>query len=93
MALVTDYSMPEMSGAQLAISVRSVCPDLCILLLSSRIEREFVEYRHRGIIDDYMLKPVSCEDVGARLVELLSKSGQQGSNYPDQGRKQAHDND
>lgn len=93
MALITDYSMPEVSGTQLAVLARSACPELCILLLSSRIEREFVEYRHHGIIDDYMLKPVSCEDVGERLMELLNRSCQKGSNRLDQGRKQAHNGD
>lgn len=86
-ALITDYSMPEMTGTQLAVSVRRTCPQICILLLTSQVEQEIVEYKLRGIIEDYMLKPVSCKDTETRLAEILEKSAQQRRDQPNHQRK------
>lgn len=70
-ALVTDYSMPDILGTQLAMTARSHCPDIRIIVLTGLIERDIVEFKHKGIVDDYMLKPIICENLAKRLHELL----------------------
>ncbi|MBE6905225.1 MAG: response regulator [Ruminococcaceae bacterium] len=70
-ALVTDYSMPDILGTQLAMTARSHCQDIRIIVLTGLIERDIVEFKHKGIVDDYMLKPIICENLAKRLHELL----------------------
>ncbi|MFR1808808.1 MAG: response regulator, partial [Pygmaiobacter massiliensis] len=70
-ALVTDYSMPDMLGTNLAVIARGIQPGIRIIVLTGLIERDIVELKHREIIDDYLLKPILCEEVSRRLLQLL----------------------
>lgn len=70
-ALVTDYSMPEILGTQLAMTARGLYPNIRIIVLTGLIERDIVELKQKGIINDYLLKPIVCENLAKRLYELL----------------------
>lgn len=72
-ALVTDYSMPGLLGTNLAVIARGIQPGIRIIILTGLIERDIVEMKHREIIDDYLLKPVLCEEVSRRLLRLLQE--------------------
>lgn len=78
-ALVTDYSMPQILGTHLAVLARGASPSVKVLLLTSVVAREIVESKHKGIIDDYLLKPVAGALVSRRLYELLGGTGEEAT--------------
>jgi two-component system chemotaxis response regulator CheY len=79
--LVTDWTMPGMSGVELCRKVKSANLPYyvySIVLTSRREEQEIVEGFNSGA-DDYLTKPVNSAElkariqVGARIVRLESK--------------------
>jgi CheY-like chemotaxis protein len=67
-AVVLDYSMPGMSGAEVASRMRKVKPEIPILLLSAYVD---LPADVRGVVDIYMTKgegaPVLLEKLRAIL--------------------------
>lgn len=66
--LITDLTMPEMTGMRLAESVHEVCPNLPIIMVSgnldSRIDRE--QERAAGILE-VLQKPMALQDMAQGL--------------------------
>jgi PAS domain S-box-containing protein len=74
--LVTDYTMPVMTGMQLAEAVLNNNPALPIVIMSgletTNIEAEAKLLGVRGIIN----KPIVIKEIAALIRELLDKSGE-----------------
>ncbi|MFF2909029.1 response regulator [Paenibacillus sp. NPDC057934] len=68
--LISDVSMPEMSGIELVAHAKRMYPQLQVLMISGYNEFEFV----RDAIDvgaqAYVLKPLKLEEVASRLASL-----------------------
>lgn len=68
--LISDVSMPEMSGIELVAQLKRMHPQLQVLMISGYNEFEFV----RDAIDvgaqAYVLKPLKLEEVTSRLTSL-----------------------
>ena len=62
-ALITDYQMDGMNGAELAAAARFLKPELKILVISGLIKSELIDACQRGRIDGYLLKPVRAEQI------------------------------
>lgn len=71
--LITDVSMPEMSGLDLIARVREqdLCPSICIL--SGYSEFEYARAALRYGVDDYLLKPVDKDKLFKMLERVLNK--------------------
>ncbi|HKE95495.1 MAG TPA: PAS domain-containing protein [Povalibacter sp.] len=70
-AVVTDLSMPGMSGFHLAQALLQIRPDLPIVLTTGYVRPEDKETaRHRGI-RELILKPDTIEELGRTLDRLL----------------------
>ncbi len=72
--LVLDLMLPDLSGLEVCKRVRAKS-DVPILVLSARDE---VEDRVAGLnfgADDYLVKPFAFEELAARVVALLRRSG------------------
>ena len=68
--VVTDVSMPQMSGQRLASLLRETSSDLRVLFLSGYVTTEIaVDAR-----TDFLAKPFSREDFLAKTVTLLGES-------------------
>ena len=73
-ATVLDLGMPRMDGIDVLRSVRRVGVDFPILVLTAR---DAVPDRVRGLdmgADDYVVKPVDLQELGARLRALVRRS-------------------
>lgn len=70
--LVTDVLMPRMSGIELAIQLRQVCPDCKILLFSGQAATaDLLEAaRSKGYSFELLLKPVHPADLLASIRSL-----------------------
>jgi PAS domain S-box-containing protein len=80
--VVTDVVMAGMNGRDLADRVRTLCPDIRILFISGYTADVIA---HRGVLEEgvnFLQKPFSMEDLGARVREVLGEAIQQGCASP-----------
>jgi CheY-like chemotaxis protein len=71
--VVTDLSMPGMSGADLARALLELRPDVPIVMTSGYVRAEDVESARRLGIRAVILKPNTVEELGATLHALLNE--------------------
>lgn len=68
--LITDIKMPFMDGLQLSKIVRERMPWIKIIILSGHDEFNYAQSAVKLGVTDYLLKPVSAQDLNKTLVEL-----------------------
>jgi PAS domain S-box-containing protein len=73
--LITDLSMPEMSGLELAREARSRYPRLPILLLTGWAEGAETARANQPCVDEVLTKPVSLPALLQRIVALEGAAG------------------
>jgi signal transduction histidine kinase len=66
----TDFGMPEMTGAELAYQIRSVCPSMPIVLLTGYTDTDAAEQDVEAILS----KPFKLEELQATIRELVWQS-------------------
>ncbi len=71
--VITDLSMPRMSGRDLAARILEVRPDLPIILATGYIRPQDTEGARKLGIRDLILKPNTVEDLGPILHRILSE--------------------
>ena len=72
--LVTDLTMPTMSGLELAAQARELQPDLPILLCTGFTDEETEARALRHGVRGILHKPLSAERLARRIVEVLPDS-------------------
>jgi PAS domain S-box-containing protein len=80
--VVTDVSMPGMSGPDLAAEIRGIRPEMPIVMTSGYIRPEDVQSAERLRINQLVYKANTIEELGqvlAREIDALSSSKQPGS--------------
>lgn len=76
--LISDIQMGFMTGIELAIEVRKICPDLEILFFSGYDDFEYVKNALSLHAANYILKPVDPDELKRSLSEMLERrSGKQ----------------
>src|SRR5688500_9116145 len=71
--IVSDMRMPELDGMGLLAKVRRIHPDTAVILLSGATDTATaVECLHRGAAD-FLVKPVSLDELQARVIRALEK--------------------
>ena len=73
--LVTDYSMPEMSGIQLADLAERCCPGCRTLVITGLADEALMEAYESRKVDRILLKPLECETL-LEAIESGRLSGQ-----------------
>ena len=58
--LAIDESVTEGSGIDFCMSIRGQFPGLTRIIMASSLTRELIDAKSRGVIDGYILKPVSA---------------------------------
>lgn len=71
--LITDYSMPMMSGLELAAAIRSPCPDCLVLLISAHVDVAHCGGTKGDAKDQlsFFAKPVAVETLLRRVADVL----------------------
>lgn len=80
--LLTDLSMPGMSGLQLAHQVRKIRADLPVILTSGYINPDDQAKADRLGIRAILIKPVDTKELLATLAAIFEKKAQKGGNQP-----------
>ncbi len=73
-ALVLDLGLPDCDGLDLLAALRTVEPDLPVLVLTAR---DAIEHRLAGLhagADDYLTKPFDLRELAARLHALVRRA-------------------
>ena len=68
--IITDIRMPMISGLELAERVRQLRPATQMVILSGYDRFEYAKQAIDYHIISYLLKPISCEEMGKELVEI-----------------------
>lgn len=77
--VVTDISMPEMDGVELAEALGREYPGIGILAITAVGDKETVIRLMRAGVCDYLDKPVGMGDFIAKIEDLLREDGQGGA--------------
>jgi signal transduction histidine kinase/ActR/RegA family two-component response regulator len=70
--VVTDYSMPEMPGTEMAQSLRECRPDIPIALISGYVSNEVVVRARAVGVTDIISKPNIVEELAATVQRMLA---------------------
>ena len=73
-ALITDLSMPQMSGTALAQEALQLCPNLPVIITSGYLRPQDQEVARRVGVKELILKPDTIEELGNVLHRLLAAS-------------------
>ncbi|THB74217.1 MAG: response regulator [Desulfobulbaceae bacterium] len=72
--LLTDLTMPRLTGIELCREVKKIRPDIPVLLFTGYSERLMVEDARDAGIDEHCLKPVSLRDLSRLVKKLIGTS-------------------
>ncbi|MBO7747300.1 response regulator transcription factor [Paenibacillus sp. MWE-103] len=71
--LITDISMPIMTGLELIRRARLIRPQLKVIILSGYNEFDYLKEGMRLGIENYLLKPIRFEELEATLADTVRK--------------------
>lgn len=71
--IICDIMMPKMDGFELTKEIRSVYPDLPIIIVTAKGAKEDKIRGFKLGIDDYMIKPIDLEELLMRMQALLRR--------------------
>ena len=75
--VITDISMPVLSGIELMKLVKEKLPDIHFILISGYKEFEYAQAGVRYGADDYILKPVHLDELIDTVTNVIRKIEQQ----------------
>jgi PAS domain S-box-containing protein len=72
--VITDYTMPRMTGLDFSRAIKDRRPDIPIIMLSGYAEHIPPEHLAEAGISQLLLKPVSINDLGLAVHQLLGRT-------------------
>jgi PAS domain S-box-containing protein len=78
-AVLSDEAMPEMTGADLAKEIRTIRPDMPILLMTGYASPLFLARARNIGVAEVLTKPLAARDIGRVLAALLRENKQRTS--------------
>jgi two-component system OmpR family response regulator len=71
---ILDIMMPEMDGLTLAKEIRKINPEMPIIFLTAKSQKEDILEGFRSGADDYITKPFSMEELLYRIQAILKRT-------------------
>lgn len=71
---ILDIMMPEMDGITLAKEIRKSSPDIPVIFLTAKSQKDDVLEGFRSGADDYITKPFSMEELLYRIQAILKRA-------------------
>ena len=71
--VITDISMPGMTGLELIEAAHAVCPDVNFIVISGYTDFEYVQKALRFGVWDYLLKPLKKNELNSLRSTLLDR--------------------
>jgi len=73
-AVLSDETMPGMTGSQLAAQIAAIRPDIPIILMSGYAGPTLAARAHAAGARDVLAKPLQSRDIGKALASALGKN-------------------
>ena len=70
---ILDIMMPEMDGLTLAREIRTINPEILIIFLTAKNQKEDIIEGFKSGADDYITKPFSMEELLYRIEAILRR--------------------
>jgi DNA-binding response OmpR family regulator len=80
---ILDIMMPEMDGLTLAREIRLTDPDIPVIFLTAKNQKEDIIEGFKSGADDYITKPFSMEELLYRIEAILRRTSTPGVNKKD----------
>ncbi|MDY6905000.1 MAG: PAS domain S-box protein [Thermodesulfobacteriota bacterium] len=80
--VITDMAMPKMTGDKLAMAVKSIRPEVPVILCTGFNEK-VNNQRNNGYIDELMMKPIGKVEMAKRVRKVLDKVKTKHCDKPD----------
>jgi len=77
---ILDIMMPEMDGLALAKEIRLTSPEMPIIFLTAKNQKEDIIEGFKSGADDYITKPFSMEELLYRIEAILRRTTNSSSN-------------
>ncbi len=71
--LIADLIMPEMSGDELAMKIREICPDMAVIYMSGYANNHVVQKDRREEGISFLQKPFTIVQLAQKVREVLDK--------------------
>jgi signal transduction histidine kinase len=72
-AVLTDETMPQLSGTQMALQIRKIRPHIPILLMSGYVGPNIAALARQANVDDLLPKPLVSRDIAKALARSFAK--------------------
>lgn len=69
--VVTDLSMPNISGIQIAKKIKRNQPDMKVILITAYSNEPLEEHIQNKILDEYLIKPVSATHISKAIRKIM----------------------
>lgn len=80
---ILDIMMPEMDGITLAREIRQTNPDMPIIFLTAKNQKEDIIEGFKSGADDYITKPFAMEELLYRIEAILRRTASSGATKKD----------
>jgi len=84
-AVITDQTMPEMTGIQLISEIRQINKDIPIILCTGYSDELTEDSSKRYRVNRLMYKPISRDNLAKAVHEVLKEAGENTSSVPPSG--------
>lgn len=71
--IITDQTMPQLKGVELAEKAKSIYPEIRVILMTGFVNEVVEKYIKSSIIDDYIIKPILLTKVSQKIRRVLIK--------------------
>ena len=68
--VITDIRMPFMSGLELCHNLRTMFPDICLVILTGYDDFDYAKRAIQENVTEYILKPVNAEEMMEILLRI-----------------------
>jgi two-component system cell cycle sensor histidine kinase/response regulator CckA len=72
--IITDDSMKDMNGIQLAMNIKQKYPEMPIVIITGMLRKEIIEAKESKVIEEYMVKPIAIDTISEVICNILKKS-------------------
>ncbi len=76
---ILDIMMPEMDGLSLAIAIRNIDPQIPVIFLTAKNQKEDIIEGFKTGADDYITKPFSMEELLYRIEAIFRRTSAAGT--------------
>jgi CheY-like chemotaxis protein len=72
-AVLSDETMPQLSGSQMALQIRKIRPDIPIVLMSGYVGPNIAALARQSNVNELLPKPLVSRDIAKALARVFAK--------------------